>query len=108
MGDVELRRIIGQVTKELAPSRIEARVEDEDILHIFVVSEQFSGFPISRRFERLSQLFETQGVAVAEKFTLVFQAWTKAELASIEDDGTKGSKQDGSQGNRHAAKPAEV
>ncbi len=108
MGDVKLRRIIEQVIKELTPSRLEVRKEEEDVLHILVVSEQFAGTPIAKRFETLSLLFETRGSAIAEEFTLVFQAWTKAESAEIEADETQSSKQDGSQGNRHAAKPAEV
>ncbi len=84
MGHGELRRSVEQVTKSLAPSRIEIQIEDKDVLHIFVVSEQFEGMPLSRRFEQLSDLFESEGTPIAEEFTLIFQAWTKAELAEIE------------------------
>lgn len=96
------------MTKELTPSRLDIRVEGEDVLHILVVSEQFSGVSISKRFEKLSQLFEAQGSAIAEEFTLIFQAWTKAELAEIEAEGEQSQKQSDGRRNRRAAKPAEL
>lgn len=108
MGNVELRRVIEQVTKVLTPSRLEVRVEDGDVLHVLVVSEQFAGMPISKRFERLSRLFEAGAAPVGDEFTLIFQAWTKAELAEIEVEGEEGSQQGGDQGNHRAAKPAEI
>lgn len=108
MANVELRRVVEQVTIDLTPSRLDLQVENDDVLHILVVSEQFAGVPIAKRFERLSELFEAQNSSVAEKFTLIFQAWTKAELAEIEADGNRGSQQGGGQENRRAAKSAEL
>ena len=83
MDNVELYRRVEWVTKSWNPSHLEVRIEDRDILHLLVVSEQFVGIPFTKRFAQLSQLFEDRGADIAKEFTLIFEAWTTAEFAKI-------------------------
>jgi hypothetical protein len=96
------------VTNYLTPTRIEVRLEGKDVVHVVVVSEQFAGIPISKRFDLLSDLFVKNAPALLKDFTPVFQAWTTAEMGEIEADGNKGS-QDNSDGRlRRVAKPLDL
>lgn len=108
MGNDKLRRILEQVTNSLTPSRLEFEVEDGDVLNLLVVSEQFSGMPISKRFEKLSALFEKHGTEILQEFTLIFQAWTQAEVIEMKLDDSYDSESNDNKKNSRAAKPAEL
>ena len=104
MDHLALQMKVEQVLKELTPNLVQILDADDQILKIHVVSEQFSGLSLASRFELLSELFEKRGLEIVEKFSLVFQAWTKAEQSELEEGGS-GTNRESSTRQKRAALP---
>lgn len=107
MDHAEIRRIITKVTKDLTPLRLDSEIQ-KDVIQLVVVSQSFQGTPLSKRFEQLSLAFETHAEELVKKYTLVFQAWTEAEMAEIENDKSLDTRSPVNARSRQAAKPADL
>ena len=94
MGHDKVRKIIEQVTKSLTPNQIEVLAKDDETLTLRVVSQKFDHMPFTDRFQLLSDLFEKEGTEIAQKYSLIFEAWTPAES---EAKGSTGSEHDETQ-----------
>lgn len=104
----ELSLKVNQVLKDLTPSHVQILSVDDQVFTLLVVSEKFAGIPLSKRFELLAELFEEKGEEVAQRYSLVFQAWTKAEADDLDGSGISKSSQSHSVKQSRAAKPAEL
>ena len=77
---MNILELITDATKELTPNHVDFERIDDDVLAVYVVSAQFEGMPMSKRFETISALMEENAPSLADAFTLMYQAWTKAEM----------------------------
>jgi stress-induced morphogen len=77
MGTHEIYTMIKQATKPLAPVYYQIVSVEDETLTIRVVSDSFIGMPMVSRFKQLADLFEKEVPYLPEKYTLVFEAWTK-------------------------------
>ena len=108
MDQGQIYTIVQQVTKKLTPSAVSILSLEDDVLTVRVVSESFDSLPMVKRFRLLADLFETDAQKLLESYTLVFEAWTKAEIKDLEagEDGSSGAVR--SSGNSRAAKDIDL
>lgn len=100
----QLTEIISDVYKSLSPKKVSVFPKNEDIIHIRVVSEAFTGMTFSTRFKLLNQMLKDQQVDIFNKYNYVFEAFTAAEVIQLSKDNesTENTNHDGI---KHSAQP---
>jgi hypothetical protein len=97
MDQKHLLKIARQVTKDLAPSSVEAVVNNTYSGSIRVVSEHFLKMSLSERFETLYELFYAPNV-IPKTFLLEFEAWTAEEHRQLSKTRKENGNNSGSDG----------
>lgn len=76
---------IVNVYKASTPEKISVFFKSDDVIKIRVVSDSFEGMTFSSRFRKLNDTLSSERSEVFKQFLFVFEAFTSAEMAQLQD-----------------------